>query len=67
MKVEYLIPDASEDTRILRADLIKGLTEPAMGIQVLIVNAELVAHNSRLQLVEANHFSSGGVGSVELW
>lgn len=57
VSIDYYIPDASEDTRILRAGLIKGLLEPAMGIPVSIVNADAVAKNAKLNLTEVNHFS----------
>lgn len=63
VKVDYYIPDASEDTRILRAGLIKGLMETAMDIQVSIVNADFVAKNAGLRLTEVNHFADSGSGS----
>lgn len=58
VSVDYFIPSASEDTRILRAGLIKGLMEPAMGLPVSIVNADTVAKNAKLKLTEVNHFSA---------
>lgn len=58
VKVEYFIPDASEDTRLLRAGLVKGLLEPTTGVPVSIVNAESVLKKSGLDLTEVNYLSS---------
>ena len=63
VKIDYNIPDASEDTRMLRAGLIKGLMEPAMGIQVSIVNADSVAKTAGLHLTEVNNFTTTPKGS----
>lgn len=57
VSIDYFIPDGSEDTRILRAGLIKGLMESSIGIPVSIVNADSVAKSAKLQLTEVNHFS----------
>lgn len=61
--VDYFIPDANEDTKILRTGLIKGLMEPAMGVKITIVNADAVAKNSNLKINETNHFSSANKDS----
>lgn len=58
VQVDYFIPNASEDTRILRAGLIKGLMEPATGISVSIVNADSVAQTAGLNLTEVNHVAA---------
>lgn len=63
VKVDYYIPDAAEDTRILRAGLIKGLMETALGLQVTIVNADNVAKTAGLELTEVNHFAASRAGS----
>lgn len=55
VKVDYYISDASEDTRLLRAGIIKGLLEPAMGVSVSIVNADSVLKKSGLDLTEVSH------------
>lgn len=58
VSVDYFIPDNSEDTRILRTGLIKGLMEVGLGQKITIVNAETVAKNANLSLTEINHFST---------
>lgn len=61
VRIDYHLAEnaaAGEDTRMLRAGVIKGLMEPAMGIQVSIVNADSVAKNAGLNLVEVNHMRS---------
>lgn len=55
VSVDYHIPDASEDTRILRAGIIKGVMQPGMAIT--IVNADNVAKQAKLKLTEINHFA----------
>lgn len=57
VSVDYFIPDASEDTRMLRAGLIKGLMEPALGLPISIVNADAVAKQSNFGITEVNHFA----------
>lgn len=54
--VDYHIPGASEDTRILRAGLIKGLMQPAVSLPISIVNAESIARTHNLNIAETNHF-----------
>lgn len=56
VSVEYHIPGASDDTRILRAGVIKGLMQPAVSLPISIVNAEGVAKSHSLNLAETNHF-----------
>lgn len=55
VSVDYFIPDAQEDTRILRSGVIKGLMEPALGLKITIVNSDHVAKNHNLSLTETNH------------
>lgn len=55
--VEYFIPKMSEDTRVLRAAVIKGIMEPALEMAVTIVNAESVAKQYNLKVTEVNHLS----------
>lgn len=64
--VDYHIPGASEDTRILRAGLIKGLMQPAISLPISIVNAESVAKDHNLNLAETNHFPPSFDGSSEV-
>lgn len=64
--VDYHIPDASEDTRILRAGLIKGLMESALGKSVSFVNADAVAKDARLSLKETNHLPASPVFNAEV-
>ncbi|PXF46832.1 D-3-phosphoglycerate dehydrogenase 1, chloroplastic [Gracilariopsis chorda] len=61
--VDYFFPDASDDTRLLRAGLIKGLMEPALGVKVTIVNADNIAKNHNLSITETNHYSSVNMDS----
>lgn len=64
--VDYNIPDASEDTRILRAGLIKGLMESAMGRSVSFVNADSVAKDANLRLKETNHLPAAPGNNAEV-
>lgn len=57
VSADYYISDAGEDTRLLRAGLIKGLMESAVGASVSIVNADSVAKSAKLNLTETNHLS----------
>lgn len=61
VSVEYYIPDAGEDTRYLRAGLVKGLMEEALGLKVTIVNADHVAKNAGVNLSETNHFTAQNI------
>lgn len=54
--VEYYIPKMSDDTRVLRAGVIKGVMEPGLDVSVSIVNAESVAKQHNLNVTEVNHF-----------
>jgi len=63
VSVHYNIPDASEDTRMLRSGLIKGLLEPALGLPVTIVNADTVAKNANVCITEVNRYSSEDMDS----
>lgn len=66
VSAEYFIPDAREDTRILRAGLIKGLMENALGQSISIVNADAVAKNANLSLTETNHSPASTVVDSEV-
>lgn len=57
ISVEYFIPQASEDTRVLRAGVIKGIMEPGLAIPITIVNADSVAKQHNLKITEVNHFT----------
>ncbi|CAN8076898.1 unnamed protein product [Agarophyton chilense] len=61
--VDYFIPSVSEDTRLLRTGLIKGLMEPALGVKVTIVNADNIAKTHNLNITETNHYSSATMDS----
>jgi D-3-phosphoglycerate dehydrogenase / 2-oxoglutarate reductase len=50
--VTYHLPDASEDTRLLRAGVLKGLLEPGLGVPITIVNADGMARSHGLKLTE---------------
>lgn len=66
VSVDYHIPDASEDTRILRAGLIKGLMESALGKSVSFVNADAVAKDAHLHLKETNHLPASSTVNAEV-
>lgn len=48
------------DTRLLRAAIIKGLLEPITEQRINLVNADWVAEQRGLRLVEERHSSDGG-------
>lgn len=53
--VTYNLADSAEDTRLLRAGVIKGLMEPGLGQPITIVNADGVAKTHGLKVTEVSH------------
>lgn len=53
--VTYHLPDPNEDTRLLRAGVLKGILESGLGLNITIVNADGQAKAHGLKLTEISH------------
>lgn len=53
--VTYHLPDPSEDTRLLRSGVLKGILESGLGLNITIVNADGQAKAHGLKLTEISH------------
>lgn len=52
MTVTYHLPNPAEDTRLLRAGVLKGVLEAGLGLPITIVNADGMAKQHGLKLTE---------------
>jgi D-3-phosphoglycerate dehydrogenase / 2-oxoglutarate reductase len=53
--VTYHLPDPSEDTRLLRSGVLKGILESGLGLNITIVNADGQAKAHGLKLTEISY------------
>lgn len=55
VRVTYHLPDSSEDTRLLRSGVLKGILEAGLGVPITIVNSDGMANTHGIKLTEVTH------------
>lgn len=64
--VTYRVPEPSEDTRLLRAGVVKGMMEEASDVSITIVNADTIAKSHGLKITEISHPLENGPSAEEV-